>query len=61
MTSIPSFYVDPGAYSEEVIQPSSVAISSERIMAIVAIAPRTRRATNEAVVRGKVYEESLTS
>ncbi len=58
--AIPSFYVDPGAYSEEVIQPSSVAISSERIMAIVAIAPRTRRASNEAVVRGKVYDETLT-
>lgn len=61
MALIPSFYVDPGSYQQEVIQPGSVAISSERIEAIVAIAPRTKRATNEAVIRGKVYEEDLTS
>jgi len=61
MVGIPSFYVDPGAYSEEKIQPGSVAISSERILGIVAIAPRTRRTSNEAVVRGKIYEESLAS
>ena len=59
MVQIPSFYVDPGAYSEENIQPGSVAISSERILAIVAIAPRTKRTTNEAIIRGKIYEESL--
>ena len=61
MVNIPSFYVDPGAYSQEVIQPGSVAISSERILGIVAIAPRTRRTSNEAVVRGKVYEEALST
>ncbi len=59
MTLVPSFYVDPGSYSQEVIQPGSVAISSERILGIVAIAPRTKRAKNEAIVRGKVYEEDL--
>ncbi len=61
MAFIPSFYVDPGSYISERIQPGSVAISSERILCLVAIAPRTKRATDEAVVRGKVYEESLAS
>jgi hypothetical protein len=61
MVNIPSSYQDPGSYSEEKIQPGSVAISSERILGLVAIAPRTRRATNEAVIRGKIYEESLTT
>ena len=54
-----SGYTDPGSYIEEVIQPGAVSISSERVLCIVAIAPRTRRYSNEAVIRGKVYEETL--
>lgn len=52
-------YVDPGTYIQEVIQPGAVSVSNERILGIVAIAPRTRRARNEQVVRGKIYEETL--
>jgi len=55
-----SGYTDPGSYIEEVVQPGAVAVSSERVLCIVAIAPRTRRYSNEAVIRGKVSGESLT-
>ena len=55
-----SGYTDPGSYIEEIVQPGAVAVSSERILCIVAIAPRTRRYSNEAVLRGKVSAESLT-
>lgn len=53
-------YVDPGVYIQEKIQPGSVTVNAERILGIVGIAPRTRRTTDEAVIRGKVYEEALT-
>ena len=55
-----SSYVDPGVYIQEKIQPGSVTVTAERILAIVGIAPRTRRTTDEAVIRGKVYDETLT-
>lgn len=61
MNAEASGYVDPGSYVTEVIQPGSVAITSDRSLCIVAIAPRTRRTVDEAVVRGKVYEEALSS
>ena len=61
MNAEASGYVDPGSYVTEVVQPGSVAITSDRSLCIVAIAPRTRRTTNEAVIRGKVYEEALAS
>lgn len=54
-----SVYTDPGVYISEVIEPGSISISSERVMAIVGIAPRTRFVSQEAVIRGKIYEESL--
>lgn len=60
MNAEASGYVDPGSYVTEVIQPGSVAITSDRSLCIVAIAPRTRRTTDEAIVRGKVYDEALT-
>lgn len=53
-------YVDPGTYIREKVQPGAVSITSERTLGIVAIAPRTRRTNDEAIVRGKVYNESLT-
>ena len=53
-------YVDPGVYIQEKLQPGSVTVTAERILAIVGIAPRTRRTTDEAVIRGKVYDETLT-
>lgn len=53
-------YVDPGVYVQEKLQPGSVTVTAERILAIVGIAPRTRRTTDEAVIRGKVYAETLT-
>ncbi len=60
MTISISTYTDPGVYISEVIEPGSVSVVSERTLGIVAIAPRTRRVTNEAVVRGKVYAEAVT-
>jgi len=60
MTIALSQYQDPGAFIGEVISPGAVSVSSERIMSIVAIAPRTRRAVDEAPIRGKVYDEELT-
>ena len=60
MTIALSQYQDPGAFIGEVISPGAVSVSSERVMSIVAIAPRTRRAANEAPIRGKVYDEELT-
>lgn len=53
-------YVDPGTYIRQRIQPGSVTVTSERTLSIVGIAPRTKRSSDEAVVRGKVYDESLT-
>jgi len=55
-----NIYTDPGVYISEVIEPGSVSVTSERSMVIVGIAPRTKTASDEAVVRGKVYNESLT-
>lgn len=60
MTIAISTYTDPGVYQAEVIEPGSISVVSERTMAIVAIAPRTRRVTNETVIRGKVYDETPT-
>ena len=55
-----SRYVDPGVYISEVITPGSVSVTSERTLALVGIAPRTRRSVDEEIVRGKVYDETLT-
>ncbi len=55
-----SKYTDPGVNIKEVIEPGSVSVTSERTLALVGLAPRSRRATDEAVVRGKIYEEALT-
>jgi len=59
MTISISVYTDPGTYISEVIEPGSVSTVYERTLGIVAIAPRTRRVTDEAVVRGKVYDETV--
>lgn len=53
-------YVDPGVYIAQKLQPGSVTLTADRTLCVVAIAPRTRRVTDEAVVRGKVYDETLT-
>jgi hypothetical protein len=55
-----SRYVDPGVYITEVIVPGAVSVTNERTLGIVAIAPRTRRSVDEPVIRGKIYEETLT-
>lgn len=54
-------YVDPGVYIEEVQVPGAVGITASRALCLVGIAPRTKRSTNEVVIRGKIYEEALTS
>jgi len=53
-------YVDPGSYIQRRNEPGSISVSSDRNLAIVAIGPRTKRVTDEAVIRGKVYDETLT-
>jgi hypothetical protein len=53
-------YVEPGTYIGEKVQASSVTVSSERVGAVVAVAPRTRYVTDETIVRGKIYSEELT-
>ena len=52
-------YVDPGVYVRERIQPSSVTVTSDRVLGIVGLAPRTVRTDDEAVVRGKITSETL--
>lgn len=52
-------YTDPGAYIGEVQAPGSVNVTASRALCLVGIAPRTKRATDEVVVRGKIYEETL--
>jgi len=54
-----STYVDPGVYVRERIQPSSVTVTSDRVLGIVGLAPRTVRIGDEAVVRGKIMSETL--
>lgn len=54
-----SVYTDPGSYISEVIEPGSISVSSQRVLGIVAIAPRTRQYTDEAIIRGKIYDEAL--
>ena len=54
-----SSYVDPGVYVRERIQPGSVTVTSERVLGLIGLAPRTRRTTDEAVVRGKITGETL--
>ena len=60
MTLNISGYTDPGVYIQERIQPSSVSVSSDRVLCLVGTAPRTRRTTDEAIIRGKVSAETLT-
>jgi hypothetical protein len=52
-------YVDPGVYINRRTQPGSVTVTTDKALCLVAIAPRTRRSTDEAIVRGKVYGESV--
>ncbi|RLI87331.1 MAG: hypothetical protein DRP01_02160 [Archaeoglobales archaeon] len=54
-----SQYVDPGVYIGEVIEPGAVNVTSQRTSGLIAIAPRTRRSVDEQVVRGKVFDETL--
>ncbi len=53
-------YVDPGVYVREKIQPGSVTVSAERVLCLIGTAPRTVRVTDEALVRGKIYTETVT-
>ncbi len=55
-----SSYTDPSSYIAEVTSPGAISVSSERTLAIVAIAPRTRRTSDESIIRGKIYNETLT-
>ncbi len=54
-------YTDPGVSIEEVQVPGSVSLTSSRSLCVVGIAPRTRRSTDEVVIRGKIYDEALSS
>ena len=55
-----SVYTDPGVYQSEVINPTSLALSSlANLLAIVGTAPRVRQAINEPIRRGQVNSESL--
>lgn len=60
MTISINTYTDPGVYQQEVIVPGNVSVVGERVACYVGIAPRTRRTTDEQVIRGKVYDETLT-
>lgn len=53
-------YVDPGVYVKQKLQAGSSTFSADRILCVVGIAPRTRRVTDEVVIRGKIYDETLT-
>lgn len=56
-----SQYVDPGVYISEVVVPGSVtATTAPLTVCLVGTGTRTKRATNEAVVRGVVSDEKLT-
>jgi hypothetical protein len=56
-----SIYVDPGVYSQEVINPSSLALGQlPTLLAVVGIAPRVAVVSNEAVIRGQVNNEAVT-
>ena len=57
----PSSYVDPNSYVGLVNQPGSVSVTNARTLCLVGIAPRVRRYSDEAVIRGKVYYEALTA
>jgi hypothetical protein len=54
-------YVDPGTYIEEVQVPGSINVTAARALCLVGIAPRTKRSTDEVVIRGKIYNETLAS
>lgn len=56
-----SSYVDPGVYIQETVVPGQVSVVTVPLtVALVGIANRNSRATNEAVVRGLVEDEVLT-
>jgi hypothetical protein len=56
-----SGYVDPGVYVGETIVPGAVASAGIPLtVCIIGAGSRTKRATNEAVVRGAVSNETLT-
>lgn len=56
-----SIYTDPGAYQQEVINPTSLALSAlSNLLAIIGTAPRVRQENNEAVRRGQIRDEALT-
>ncbi len=54
-------YTDPGVYIGEVQTPGSINVTASRALCLVGIAPRTKRATDEVVIRGKIYDETLAS
>jgi hypothetical protein len=54
-------YVDPGVYIGEVQTPGSVNVTASRSLCLVGLAPRTKRSTDEVIIRGKIYEETLAS
>ena len=59
--ALPSSYYDPGVVLSEVISPGAISLATvPDVLAIVAIGNRSKRSTNEGVVRGQVFEEALT-
>lgn len=61
MVFSPTGYTDPQAAVALVNTPGSISTTQARTLCIVGIAPRVRRYDDEAVVRGKVYDETLTA
>lgn len=56
-----SGYVDPGVYIQEEVVPGQVSVVTVPLtVSLVGIGSRNSRATNEALVRGSVSNESLT-
>jgi hypothetical protein len=54
-------YVDPGVYVGEVVVPGSVSASTVPLtVCLIGIASRNKQASNEAVTRGLVSDETLT-
>lgn len=55
-----SVYTDPGTYQSEVLNPTSLALSSlNSLLTIIGTAPRVKQAINEPVRRGQVKDETL--
>jgi hypothetical protein len=54
-------YVDPGVYQQEVVVPGSGSATSLPLaVGLIGVGAATKRAVNEAVIRGKIFGEAVT-